>query len=52
MDFPRYGHMWPDLRKPGILSKHAYGAMCIYSTSGQKLSNFSFCHIHVKEPFY
>ena len=28
-----------------ILSKRAYGA-------GQKLSKFSFCHIHVKEPFY
>ena len=44
--------MWPDLRKPGILSKRAYGAMRVYSTSGQKLSKFSFCHIYVKEPFY
>ena len=33
--------MWPDLRKPGILSKCAYGAMRVYSTSGQKLSKFS-----------
>ena len=47
-------YMRLDLRKPGILSKRACGAMRVYSISGQKLSKFSFCRIriHVKELFY
>ena len=38
--------MWPSMGKPGIWDPRAF------STSGQKLSKSSFCHIHVKEPFY
>ena len=26
--------------------------MHIFSTSGQYLSNFSFCHIHIQKPFF
>ena len=28
--------MWPDLRKPAILSKRAYGAMRVFSATGKK----------------
>ena len=42
----------PDLRKPGILSKRAYGAMRVFSINSQKMSKSSFCHIYVKEPFH
>ena len=27
-------------------------AMYVYSSSGRNMSESSFCHIHVKEPFY
>ena len=42
-------YMWPYLGKPGIWDLHAYGAMYVFSTLGQKST---FCDIHVKEPFY
>ena len=38
--------------KPGIWDKQAMRAMCVFSTSGQTLSNFRFFHIHVQEPFF
>ena len=44
--------LWPDLRKPGIFVKRAYGAMRVFSINSQKISKSSFCHIYVKEPFY
>ena len=32
--------------------ERASGAMRVFSSSGGILSKSSFCHIHVKEPFY
>ena len=33
--------------------ENAQAVQCtLFSTSGQKMSKSSFCHIHVKEPFY
>ena len=39
-------------KKAGIWGPHAYGATRVFSTSGQNCSKFSFCNVHVKEPFY
>ena len=41
-----------DLQIPGMLQKHADHTIARFSTSDQKLSKSSFCHIHVKQPFY
>ena len=38
------------MEKPGIWDPHASRAMCVYSTSSQKMPRLSFCHIHAKEP--
>ena len=45
-------YIWPDLRKPGMWDERAIHAMCIFSTSGQYLPNFSFCHFHIQKPFF
>ena len=38
--------------KPGMSRECTSGTMHVFSSSGQILSKFSFCHIHVEEPFY
>ena len=43
-------NMWPDLGKPSVWDPCAILTIRVFGTSGQKLSNFRFCHIHVKEP--
>ena len=39
-------------KKPSVWDQCAIRAMRVYSTSGQKLSKFRFCHIYVKQPFF
>ena len=48
-------NMWLSMGNPGIWNPHAIRAMRVCSVVPQvqnKLSNSSFCHIHVNEPFY
>ena len=51
-DLPNFITIAPYLGKPGTWDLLAYGAMCVFSTSGPNLSKSSFCDIHVKEPLY
>ena len=44
--------MWPATTKPGIWDLRAIGAMRVFSNSGQYLSNFSFCHVHIQKPSF
>ena len=45
-------YMWPDLQKPGMSQECASGTVRLFSSSDRILSKSSFCHIHVKQPFY
>ena len=42
--------MWPSMWKPNIWDLHAISAKRVFSTWGQYLSNFSFCHVHIHKP--